>query len=162
MCRGAQAQIRNLFPVGGILSRSISGSCKVGDFVGFESLPAQFVDEYLVHGNHIFVRTDLEQTFLALQPKLGTFFVSQAVGRDVLYVQSEGFPYLLPPIVDRLAGQPVNKIDTDIVESRLLRSFYCLNSLFARMTSVYSLQCLVVEALYPDAEAIEWKRFDLL
>ena len=57
-----------------------------------------------------------EFTARVAEKKLRVFFVSQAVGRNMIRPEGDRFPQVRFPLFERLSGQPEHQIDAHVVE----------------------------------------------
>src|SRR5262245_34496529 len=106
----AEAEVRVVCPVDLIVPATIAGAGEVGNLVMFEACRLQHVYRRCVHRQlALFVELS-HLTKLLLPPKRCSFFVGQAVSRDMCRLKSQCAAQIAFPLRDGLARHTENQV----------------------------------------------------
>ena len=70
-------------------------------------------------------------------------------------MQADGLTQVVFPALETFFRQALHQVDADVFESCVLTAAHGVDSLGSSVPSVEQAQCLVVECLYADADAVE-------
>jgi len=128
---------------------------KVGDFILLEAARVQTFNGRELHLPLFFLRRYTKRAALELPEKRCTFFIGQGVGGNMLRPEFGGVIEGCLPLRQRLPGQRVDEVETDVVESRCACGFEGRYRLGDAVVAVEKFQLVFVKGLHAQAEPVD-------
>ena len=148
---GTKADIRNIVPIATVVTRTMTWSCEVGDFVVLVACSSQAIDELVVHGALRFFVARLNAETGQWCP----FLYHQTVGGDVLDVEGKGGVDVALPVNECLVREPVHQVDADIADASVTKPLHGKRNLCGGVSSAEETQARIVEGLCTHGDAVD-------